>query len=408
MSNFIPRRSTSGCLTCKRRNAMKEGHIAGDVNWEIFIAWDTLIHWPPHAPISLLEPRPSRAESLDVVREPSPTRVILQELRGCLSSIPQGIRLDSMVLENVTSLILSQYGRVSQEVLFRAPLVPVEEGSPVSHKSFGSDPVVHVSWGPKTSTPNEPGPSLEGRLNSLYDLMCLGSLISGTATGHLVLRWSTPMFLQLAAIEPQNLALALGTSPQLQYDTTSLWTDKAPGHYMEWIHGVPVGILIILAKINAWRALRMTGEVVQNWSSCHGIEGRLNNWNPIVDHTEEPSNDIARLAIQEAWRQAALIYMYMGISEVNSADPRVEKAVRQVVQIGNTITVGSPFERHLLVPCIIAGVGARRERHRAALRSKIVSETFRTITSGMAQGLGEGQSHGRITCNRVALSSPYI
>ncbi|CUA73201.1 hypothetical protein RSOLAG22IIIB_05204 [Rhizoctonia solani] len=174
-------------------------------------------------------------------------------------------------------------------------------------------------------------------------------------------------------------ALSLGVSPQLQYDTTSIRADKAPGHYTEWQHGFPVEVLILLAEINSRRTLRMMGVLTPNQNDYHNIESRLNRWNPIVDHTDEPSNDIARLAVQEAWRQAALIYLYLAMSEVNSADPRVERAVQQVVQLGNTIPEGSPLALYLLAPSLIAGVAARQDKHRAALRNKVANENPRKI-----------------------------
>jgi hypothetical protein len=39
--------------------------------------------------------------------------------------------------------------------------------------------------------------------------------------------------------------------------------------------------------------------------------------------------------------------------EVNSADPRVELAVRQIVQLANIIETGRPLESHLFVPTLI-------------------------------------------------------
>ncbi|KAL5631886.1 hypothetical protein ACGC1H_000051 [Rhizoctonia solani] len=62
-----------------------------------------------------------------------------------------------------------------------------------------------------------------------------------------------------------------------------------------------------------------------------------------------------------------------GMRDVNSADPRVEAAVQQVVQLGSTIEPGSGLELHTLIPCVIAGAAARQEKHRASLRTKIAS-----------------------------------
>ncbi|KAH7338019.1 hypothetical protein B0J17DRAFT_660428, partial [Rhizoctonia solani] len=70
-----------------------------------------------------------------------------------------------------------------------------------------------------------------------------------------------------------------------------------------------------------------------------------------------------------------------GMCEVNSADPRVDRAVQQIVQLGSTIIEGSLLERHLLIPCLIAGIAARQEKHRAALRGKVATELPKKINS---------------------------
>jgi hypothetical protein len=80
-----------------------------------------------------------------------------------------------------------------------------------------------------------------------------------------------------------------------------------------------------------------------------------------------------------------------GMCGVNSADPRVESCVRQIVQLASTFEPGTPVEYHFLLPSLIvrkilllsnllpnytllqtqAGVAARQEKHRALVRSKI-------------------------------------
>ncbi|CAE7093827.1 unnamed protein product [Rhizoctonia solani] len=100
-------------------------------------------------------------------------------------------------------------------------------------------------------------------------------------------------------------------------------------------------------------------------------EAIVQNWKPCVDYADQPSQFVTRLAVQEAWRQAALIYLYMGMCEANSADDRIESLVGQVAQLASTVEAGSLFETHLFIPCLIAGVAARKEKHRTIFRKKI-------------------------------------
>lgn len=163
--------------------------------------------------------------------------------------------------------------------------------------------------------------------------------ISGTSTGYSLFRSSASLFLRLAALSPHLwtgdaaisisealraqtydirkfvlndtvTALVVGLPPLIHYDATSSWAEEDEFLYTEWVYGFPAGLVILLAKINSWRVSRLMGQV-PNCNEWHEIEKRLMGWSPTLNHTEEAREDVARLAIQEAWRQAALVYLYM-------------------------------------------------------------------------------------------------
>ncbi|CCO37332.1 hypothetical protein BN14_11487 [Rhizoctonia solani AG-1 IB] len=249
----------------------------------------------------------------------------------------------------------------------------------------------------------EPVESMDGRLGGLHDLAYIGSIVSGMAVGYSLFQRCTPTFLQLAGFSPELwsnnstisiskavqsryeiikfvvhdtiIAVVLGMPPQLHYNTTLERDEEQPKRALELVYGISPEILCALGKVNAWRASRLMEES-QSRGDRGDIEHTLGGWSPFVEHTDEPVKDIARLAVQEAWRQAVLIYFYMGMREVNSACIQVQTAVRQIVQLGDVVEPGSPLERHLLIPCLIAGVAARQEKHRASLRNKVSSKSF--------------------------------
>ncbi|KAG8700960.1 hypothetical protein FRC09_005644, partial [Ceratobasidium sp. 395] len=168
------------------------------------------------------------------------------------------------------------------------------------------------------------------------------------------------------------LSLVLAVPPLIRYDTTHRFTVTEPPNprTLESLYGAPFDILVFLGKINAWRTSRWMGLAKSNTQEWEEAREQIEWWQPEVEYIDEPSNVIGRFAIQEAWRQSALIYLYMGIYALNSADLRVEAAVRQVVRLCSIIRPGAYLERHLLLPSFIAGVAARQEQHRAILRSK--------------------------------------
>jgi hypothetical protein len=164
-------------------------------------------------------------------------------------------------------------------------------------------------------------------------------MISGTATGYSLFKRCTPVFLRLAALhrdfwsddsaisilntirEPRYeaaqfvindtiLSLVLGTPPLLHYDTTPVWIAEPQFHY-QLMYGFPIGVLLLLARINAWRASRIKGQASYSQNYWTDWEKQLDSWNPTIDYGDGPNNNIMRFMIQEAWRQATKIYLYL-------------------------------------------------------------------------------------------------
>ncbi|KAH7323350.1 hypothetical protein B0J17DRAFT_240932 [Rhizoctonia solani] len=164
-------------------------------------------------------------------------------------------------------------------------------------------------------------------------------------------------------------ALVLGVPPLVEYgydcecDPTS--------HGLEWIHGVPVALVQIISQINSWRA----GSRVVPLGDWEGLERRLLAWEPRVmvpDGKDSDTGSVGRLAIQESWRHAALIYLYMGMSGVSSHDSRVQASIRQIIQLGESVA-NLPIGIHMFTHCVIAGIGARLEKHRSSVRKQLLS-----------------------------------
>ncbi|KAG8693951.1 hypothetical protein FRC11_002535 [Ceratobasidium sp. 423] len=132
-------------------------------------------------------------------------------------------------------------------------------------------------------------------------------------------------------------------------------------------------ILILLASINSARIARLMDQSRPSSEAVRDVEAQLWNWNPVMDYANEPPELITRLAIWECWRQSTLIYLYMGMCGVDSADERIRPLVSQIAQLARTVEAGTPLEAHLFVPCLIAGVAARKEKHRAILRRKMLA-----------------------------------
>ncbi|CAE7222373.1 unnamed protein product [Rhizoctonia solani] len=454
----IPKRSIGGCLTCKRRKkkcdeqkprckrcvqgdfrclgygSLEDGYVTKPSNDTEVGFFDRALY-APHVRDGCDSPSSMSQDYLiqraNTAEQSHQIRILQQQLRASQFTIPKSPSIDPLMLENATSLIMSQFLHLSQELLFKPPSVPFEAGllwrigysdftrwsmyltaRVLKDMSSGINSQKYLGWIFRfcqrileSHTSREPAIVTEGRLGGLHDLTQLGFTVSGISFGYSLFQRSTPTFLRLAALEPNLwsdnsniliskairsryevsrfvahdtlIALILGVPPLLHYDTTAPWSDEQSNRVIELIYGIPIEVLYLLAKINARRVARLMGDMVQSQNEWRDIERSLKNGSSTIDHTDDPIKDITRFAVQETWRQATLIYCYMGVKDVNSADPRVEAAVQQVVQLGSTIEPGSALELHTLIPCVIAGAAARQEKHRASLRSKIASRSSR-------------------------------
>ncbi|KAF8754643.1 hypothetical protein RHS01_05873 [Rhizoctonia solani] len=153
-------------------------------------------------------------------------------------------------------------------------------------------------------------------------------------------------------------ALVLGTPPLLHYDSTLVWTAEPPFHY-ELVYGFPIGILLFFAKANAWRA----SQLMKQGSPYQAVS---------------TGSRFKKLGVKQ-------LNIPIHVKNVNSSDLRVESAVRQIVQL-ESVPKGNPQKTHFLVPCLLAGIAARQEKHRTALRSSVSDQGPLKINTLMLRG----------------------
>ncbi|CAE6468471.1 unnamed protein product [Rhizoctonia solani] len=258
-----------------------------------------------------------------------------------------------------------------------------------------------------TALTPDPNPAdAAGYMNCLFSLVISSMQIINIPIGYVLLQKLIPFFLALAA-KSQELwtddlslsiqhafarpefeishfvffdtvtALVLGTAPLIRYDTTLHPMVQPPERlHIDWAHGCSHIVITLLAKVNSWRAARLIDPMHPTPSLEQQIEFQayLREWNPRITYHDGdyPAGAMGRLAVQEIWRHSVLIYMHMGMCGADSANPQVEASVLQIVKLSATIEKSHPFEAHITVPCIVAATAARKEKHRAILRKKIV------------------------------------
>ncbi|CAE7212359.1 unnamed protein product [Rhizoctonia solani] len=169
-------------------------------------------------------------------------------------------------------------------------------------------------------------------------------------------------------------AMASGLPQQIEYDTTiypqprcSPRTKASSSH--QWVHSSPTEFQLVLADINACRdkspVARDRRDIEQwlvTWQSRHAEYEFTESW-----------MTVAWYAVQESWRLALLVYLYLAVYDVPSDDPRIQSCVKQVLQVVGTIKKrdNSDANVSLFVQYLTIGICARSETHRKLVRDKL-------------------------------------
>ncbi|QRV96390.1 Fungal specific transcription factor domain [Ceratobasidium sp. AG-Ba] len=164
-----------------------------------------------------------------------------------------------------------------------------------------------------------------------------------------------------------NLAsLLFGLPLLLEYDLSFSVTETEKGRPTDWVHGCPNQFLYSIARINQWRVRHTNRDSVYK-----EIEEDTWAWRSelFYDPDADSGKHTLRVAVQEGWRHTVLIYLYMGMCEVTSHDPRVQSSVRQISRLYTIIQ--SNFAAGMMAPVLVAAVCARSEADRAQFHALI-------------------------------------
>lgn len=80
---------------------------------------------------------------------------------------------------------------------------------------------------------------------------------------------------------------------------------------IQWLNGIPDAFILILARMNMLRddyAPNVAPEIINE------LEQQVKDFQAIPGVSSDPTLTVARLVVQECWRQAVFIYIYMVLS----------------------------------------------------------------------------------------------
>ncbi|CAE6447635.1 unnamed protein product [Rhizoctonia solani] len=155
--------------------------------------------------------------------------------------------------------------------------------------------------------------------------------------------------------------------------------EQGPGP--RWCYGVPDRLVIIFARVNALLEDFGLGEDMR---VVRELEEEIKEVKPIVVASADPSLAVGRLAVQESWRQAAYIYLYMGLCGANSHDARVIKAHDDFMEVFVRTKPGRIPDSFMVLPLPILGIATRHPDDQELLKRRMLAlpECARRGTTG--------------------------
>ncbi|GAB1522765.1 hypothetical protein RhiTH_005888 [Rhizoctonia solani] len=186
---------------------------------------------------------------------------------------------------------------------------------------------------------------------------------------------STHHALSHFALTDSLSAMAFGLPQQVEYDTIDYIPTSCPVPF-EWGHSTPAIFQVLLADINACRDKQLGA---RTWKD---LEQQLLAWEAQSDYYNaswETWMISAWFAVQESWRLALLVYLYMAVCGRPSDDGEVQVCTQQIFEVISMVKqpVSSKVSVPLFVQYLMAGICAQSESQRTLARNRLstVSET---------------------------------
>ncbi|CAE6458208.1 unnamed protein product [Rhizoctonia solani] len=144
-----------------------------------------------------------------------------------------------------------------------------------------------------------------------------------------------------------------------------------PDKGVEWIFGCPDVLAILLARTTNLRHTEVSEE--EKVARGKVIEKLIRRSQFRLVRAKGSIMRVARLAAQELWRHAAILYVHHAIFKSGRSHSVVQDSVKNIVRLASTLKAGVNPDCFLSVPYFIAGFSAISPKHRHILRSRVLS-----------------------------------
>ncbi|CAE6449893.1 unnamed protein product [Rhizoctonia solani] len=171
--------------------------------------------------------------------------------------------------------------------------------------------------------------------------------------------------------------LAMLTVRHMFFRYTVRFTSEAPESLFSRVErrtlrctfGIPDRLVMMFAHMNglfedfgSYVPQHMTDELEQD----------IKRMKPVIKASTEPFLTIGRVAVQQAWFQAALIYLYMGLCGCDSTDRRVVTVRSRFIELLASTKPRRSMDSFLVFPLVILGVATESQEERNMIRQRML------------------------------------
>ncbi|CAE6381144.1 unnamed protein product [Rhizoctonia solani] len=161
-----------------------------------------------------------------------------------------------------------------------------------------------------------------------------------------------------------------------RYDLTFLSPEDeellnmADGPGLRWLYGVPDRLMVTFARMNSF--LEDFGSLLEPKKAKEleeEIGAFVSTMLPRVG--KHPALGLGRMVVQESWRLAAYVYLYMGLCGADSNDGRVTKVQRKFMRLLETVKQRRNPDSFLVLPMVMIGIATNSPADQSVLLARL-------------------------------------
>ncbi|CAE6496070.1 unnamed protein product [Rhizoctonia solani] len=156
-------------------------------------------------------------------------------------------------------------------------------------------------------------------------------------------------------------------------DLCNEFMEKVENQGSQWLFGIPDQFILLIGYIDGLVKNATAAGITVDSGLLAQIEDDVRRIQVSPCESNDPSLVVARMAVQQCWREAVIVYLYMALGGAHALDPRVVRAQTGFMRLVKSIKPGRNPDGFLVIPMIVVAVASTKRSHRQLITSRILS-----------------------------------